>query len=81
MTRVVGLCAFHADAAAAAVAGGHFVAGVEEERFRRVKHWAGFPETALRWCLDEAAGGRLEEVTALAIARQPGSRFRIAPSA
>jgi carbamoyltransferase len=68
---VIGLSAFHPDAAAAAVVGGRFVAGVEEERFRRVKHWAGFPERALRWCLDETAGGRLEEVTALAIARQP----------
>ncbi len=48
---------------------GRFVAGVEEERFRRIKHWAGFPELAIRYCL-EAMGG-LEEVTALAVSRQP----------
>jgi carbamoyltransferase len=50
---------------------GRFVAGVEEERFRRVKHWAGFPEQALRFCLEEANGGSLAGITALAVARQP----------
>src|SRR6185295_18675452 len=47
--RILGLSTYHADAAAAAVADGCFVAGAEEERFRRVKHWAGFPAEALRW--------------------------------
>ncbi|HKV06523.1 MAG TPA: carbamoyltransferase C-terminal domain-containing protein [Thermoanaerobaculia bacterium] len=70
MTRVLGLSAYHADASAAAVVDGRFVAGVEEERFRRIKHWAGFPEQALRFCLDEA-GGDLGAVSALAVARQP----------
>ena len=46
MSRIVGLSAYHADAAAAAVADGRLVAAVEEERFRRVKHWAGYPERA-----------------------------------
>src|SRR5580693_4117254 len=70
MTKILGLSAFHADASAAAVAGGRFIAGVEEERFRRVKHWAGFPEQALAYCLDEL-GGDLGEVAALAVSRQP----------
>ncbi|HLX08235.1 MAG TPA: carbamoyltransferase C-terminal domain-containing protein [Thermoanaerobaculia bacterium] len=70
MTRILGLSAFHADASAAALAGGDLVAGVEEERFRRVKHWAGFPEQALAFCLAEI-GGDLGEVTAVAVSRQP----------
>lgn len=70
MNRILGLSAYHADASAAAVADGRFVAGVEEERFRRIKHWAGFPEQALRFCLDEL-GGDLGAVTALAVAREP----------
>lgn len=68
--KVLGISAYHADAAAAALAGGRFVAGVEEERFRRIKHWAGFPEEALRWCLGEI-GGDLGEVAAVAVSRQP----------
>ncbi len=68
-TRILGINAFHADASAAAVVDGRFVAGVEEERFRRIKHWAGFPELAIRYCLGEMGG--LDEVTALAVSRQP----------
>ncbi|HSK77905.1 MAG TPA: carbamoyltransferase C-terminal domain-containing protein [Thermoanaerobaculia bacterium] len=65
--RILGLSAYHADASAAVVVGGRFVAGVEEERFRRIKHWAGFPERAIRFCLEEAGG----EATAFAVAREP----------
>jgi carbamoyltransferase len=69
-TRILGLSAFHADASAAAVAGGRFVAGVEEERFRRIKHWAGYPERALAFCLAEL-GGDMGAVSALAVSRKP----------
>jgi len=71
MSRILGLSVFHPDASAAAVADGRFVAGVEEERFRRIKHWAGFPEQAIRFCLEEMTGGDLAGVDALAVARQP----------
>jgi len=71
LNRILGLSVYHADASAAAVADGRFVAGVEEERFRRIKHWAGFPELAIRFCLEEMTGGDLAAVTALAVARQP----------
>jgi carbamoyltransferase len=71
VSRILGLSAYHADASAAAVVDGRFVAGVEEERFRRIKHWAGFPERAARFCLEEMNGGGLDGVTALAVARQP----------
>jgi carbamoyltransferase len=72
--RILGLSAFHADASAAAVADGRFVAGVEEERFRRIKHWAGFPEQALRFCLGEI-GGDIGAIDALAVSRQPRAYF------
>jgi carbamoyltransferase len=68
---ILGLSVYHADASAAAVVDGRFVAGVEEERFRRVKHWAGFPEQAIRFCVEEINGGDFGGVTALAVARQP----------
>jgi len=58
--RIIGLSAYHADAAAAAVVDGASVCGVEEERFRRVKHWAGFPEVALRWCVRRPGEATLE---------------------
>lgn len=71
MRRILGLSVYHPDASAAAVVDGRFVAGVEEERFRRIKHWAGFPEAAIRFCLEEMNGGTLDGLTAVAVARQP----------
>jgi carbamoyltransferase len=71
MSVVLGLNAFHGDAAAVAVRDGRVVAAVAEERFTRVKHQAGFPERALAWALEEAAGGDWREVDALAVARLP----------
>jgi carbamoyltransferase len=69
--RILGLSTYHADAAAAAVADGRFVAGAEEERFRRVKHWAGFPAAALRWAAEEIEASDGAGIDAVAVARQP----------
>jgi carbamoyltransferase len=44
MAYVLGLNAYHADAAACLVKDGTLVAAVEEERFRRVKHWGRLPQ-------------------------------------
>ena len=52
--NIIGINAFHGDAAAALVVDGQLVAAVEEERFNRIKHWAGFPAESIRWCLQQA---------------------------
>jgi len=54
LSIILGINAYHADAAACLVVDGKIVAAAEEERFRRVKHWAGFPAEAVRWCLADA---------------------------
>lgn len=54
---VLGLNAYHGDAAACLVRDGKLVAAAEEERFRRVKHWAGFPSESIRYCLKEGGIG------------------------
>jgi len=72
MTLVLGINAFHADAAAALIRNGEILGAVEEERFRRIKHWAGFPSQAIAWCLADA-GVRLEEVDHIAINSLPGA--------
>jgi carbamoyltransferase len=66
MTLVLGLNAFHADAAACIFRDGQLLAAAEEERFRRVKHWAGFPTESIRYCLREA-GVALRDVTHIAV--------------
>jgi carbamoyltransferase len=54
LAAILGLNAYHGDAAAALVVDGELVAAAEEERFNRVKHVAGFPSLAAAWCLAEA---------------------------
>ena len=51
---ILGLNAYHADSSACLVRDGKLIAAAEEERFRRIKHWAGFRSEAIRSCLAEA---------------------------
>jgi carbamoyltransferase len=67
---ILGINAFHGDASAALVVDGRLVAAVEEERFNRIKHWAGFPAQSIRYCL-ETAGVRAGDVDHVAISFDP----------
>ena len=51
---ILGINAFHGDSSACLLFDGVMVAAAEEERFRRIKHWAGFPSESIRYCLAEA---------------------------
>ncbi len=72
MTSILGINAFHADASAALVLDGRLVAAAEEERFRRIKHWAGFPSEAIAWCLADVGIG-LADVDHIAINTLPSA--------
>jgi carbamoyltransferase len=52
---ILGISAFYHDSAAALIKDGFVIAAAQEERFTRKKHDSGFPENAIRYCL-EAAG-------------------------
>ncbi len=71
---ILGINAYHADAAACIMRGGLLLAAAEEERFRRVKHWAGFPSRAIGYCLSEAKVD-LGEVTHVAVNRSGRANF------
>lgn len=49
--NILGINAYHGDASASLIQNGRLIAAVEEERFTRVKHWAGFPIESIRYCL------------------------------
>jgi carbamoyltransferase len=66
VTYILGINAFHGDSSACLIQDGQIIAAAEEERFRRIKHWAGFPSEALRYCLQEA-GITLAEVEHIAV--------------
>ncbi len=63
---LLGINAYHGDASACLVKDGTLIAAAEEERFRRIKHWAGFPAESIRYCLAQAGIG-LAEVDIVAI--------------
>jgi len=44
---ILGLNAYHGDSSACIVIDGKLIAAVEEERFTRMKHWAGLPVMAV----------------------------------
>ncbi len=75
MTSILGLNAYHADAAAALVQDGRVLAAAEEERFNRIKHSAGFPIEAVRYCLRQG-GLDLRDVDTIAIASKPIDHVR-----
>jgi carbamoyltransferase len=68
--NILGINAYHADVSAVLLRDGELVAAVEEERFRRVKHVAGFPRDAIRACLD-IGGIRPDEIDHVAVSRNP----------
>ena len=67
---ILGINAFHADSSAALLRDGRLIAAAEEERFRRIKHWAGFPSQAVAYCLREA-GVQLSQVEHIAVNQDP----------
>src|SRR5262245_16226939 len=71
---ILGLNAYHGDSSACVVRDGAIVAAAEEERFRRIKHWAGFPSEAIRYCLGEA-GIKLSAVDIVAVNSNPRANF------
>lgn len=71
---ILGINAYHADSSAAVLADGKILAATEEERFTRVKHWAGFPAKAILFCLKEA-GVTLDQVDYIATGRDPRAKM------
>lgn len=71
---ILGINAYHGDAAAAIVKDGQLLAAAEEERFNRKKHCAGFPTLAVRYCL-EAAGISINDVEHIGISRDPSANL------
>ena len=68
---ILGLNAYHGDSAACLFVDGKLVAAAEEERFRRIKHWAGLPTQAIDYCLREG-GVTVSEIDHIAVNRKPG---------
>lgn len=72
--HILGINAYHGGASACLIRDGELVAAAEEERFRRIKYWAGFPAEAIRFCLAEA-GISAYELDHIGISRDPSANL------
>lgn len=50
---ILGINSKH-DSGAAIVDNGEVIAAADEERFKRKKHYSGFPDASIKYCLDKA---------------------------
>ena len=50
--KIIGINCFHADSSATLLINGEIISATEEERFTRIKHWAGVPLQSIKFCLD-----------------------------
>ncbi|MGZ4055329.1 MAG: carbamoyltransferase family protein [Bacteroidia bacterium] len=69
---ILGLNAFHGDSSACILKDGNVIVALEEERIRRVKHWAGFPIEAIKYCLADA-GISIKDIDHITISRDPSA--------
>src|SRR3989338_7223884 len=74
MKYILGINAYHGDAAAVLLRDHELLAAAEEERFTRIKHNAGFPANAISYCLKEAAV-QLRDVSHIAVSRNPSAHW------
>ncbi|HWF11053.1 MAG TPA: carbamoyltransferase C-terminal domain-containing protein [Bryobacteraceae bacterium] len=65
---VLGLNAWHGDSSAALLIDGNLAMAVEEERFNRIKHWAGLPVQAAAACISYTG---VQQIAHVAISRDP----------
>lgn len=67
---ILGLNAYHADSSAALLKDGNIIYATEEERFTRVKHWAGLPIQSIKFCL-ESENLTIKDIECVCIGRDP----------
>jgi carbamoyltransferase len=72
---VLGISFGHGDSSAALIVDGCLIAAAEEERFRRVKHYALFPTESVNYCLKHAQI-KPREVQVVAIAHRPRNQWK-----
>tara|TARA_B100001741_G_scaffold309579_2_gene307458 strand:- start:1229 stop:2977 length:1749 start_codon:yes stop_codon:yes gene_type:complete len=67
---IIGINAYHADSSACIIKDQNLIFAIEEERLRRIKHWAGFPILSIKNCL-EVAKINLSDVDYICINSNP----------
>jgi carbamoyltransferase len=72
--NIIGLSSHYHDSACCLLRGGRIIAAAQEERFSRIKHDAGVPRLAFRYCLEEG-GIDITDVDCVAYYEQPYTKI------
>lgn len=72
--KILGISAFYHDSAAALIEDGRILAAAQEERFSRRRHDAGFPHSAIAFCLSFAET-RAEDIDLVVFYEKPFLKF------
>ena len=75
MSIILGINAFHGDSSACLIVNGKLISAVEEERFRRIKHWAGFPSESISSCLAQS-NLTLKDIDFIAVNSNPKANLQ-----
>ena len=71
---ILGINAYHGDSSACLLKDGVILCAIEEERIRRIKHWAGFPSESIKFCLKDA-NISFDDIDFITISRNPKANF------
>ena len=68
--KILGINTYHGDSSASLLIDGKIICAYEEERFTRIKHWAGFPLLSIKNCLLDAKID-IDELDYITVSRNP----------
>lgn len=72
--NILGINAYHGDSSACLLVDGKVICAIEEERIRRIKHWAGLPVESIKWCLSFAKI-TIKDIDYIALSRNPSAHI------
>jgi carbamoyltransferase len=72
---ILGLNINHADTSACIIVNGKIIAAIEEERFVRIKHYAGLPINSIEFCLKQSEL-KLKDINFITVNYSPTANFK-----
>ena len=73
--KILGLNINHADTSACLIVNGEIITAIEEERFVRKKHYAGFPIYSIEFCLS-LAKITIKDINFITVNYSPSSNLK-----
>ena len=73
--KILGLNINHADTSACLIVNGEIITAIEEERFVRIKHYAGLPINSIEFCLQKSEL-KIQDIDFITVNYSPTANFK-----